>query len=97
MQHQTRSANTHCTFKCVRVFVCKEDAKHANGEIPVVHISPVYSLPCARMSAKSFRLVRQLPGDQQEAVREYKHRLCLDPSCRRHDTFENAKTSPPRA
>lgn len=63
----------------------------------VVHISPVYSLPCARMSAKSFRLVRQLPGDQQEAVRECKHRLCLDPSCRRPDIFENAKTSPQRA
>lgn len=53
--------------------------------------SQAYSLPCARMSAKSFRLARQLPGDQQEAVREYKHRLCLDPSCRRHDTCENAK------
>ena len=52
------------------------------------------------MSVKSFRLVRQLPGDQQDAVRAYKRThsytgLCLDPSCRKHDTSEDAN-QPPR-
>lgn len=79
------------------VFVSEEAHKR---QISTAAESPVFSLPCAQMSVKSFRLVRQLPGDQQEAVGAYKHTLvhglCLDPSCRKHDTSEDAKTNPER-
>ncbi len=76
------------------VFVCKD----TNTTFPVLQ-SQVALLPCAQMSVRSFRLVRQLPGDQQEAVRATnKHTLVhtrwLDPSCPKHDTSEDANPTP---
>lgn len=46
------------------------------------------------MSVKSFHLVSQLPGDQLEAVREYKHtrtQALPGPELSKHDTSEDAK------
>lgn len=71
------------------------NTEHTNSKNFSAAQSRVYSLPCAQMSFKSFRLVRQLPGDQQEAVRAYKHTLahglCVDQSCLKHDTSEDAE------
>ena len=52
--------------------LCGKDTQHANTHSLRCRVSGVF-VARAQMSAKSFRLVRQLLGDQQEAVGEYKH------------------------
>lgn len=48
--------------------VCEE---HTKRHISSAAESQVFYFPCAQMSVESFGLIRQLPGDQQEAVRAH--------------------------
>lgn len=85
--HAAQNASTDTDYRFKETCVCLWQHISSAAE------SRVFYFPCAQMSVSSYRLVRQLPGDQQEAVRAHtlSHRLCLDPSCRKHDTFEDAK------